>query len=775
MRGKNLQNIIESFIGAMRAAGCAPHDASDIVADGDDHTIRAEGDRKDKRLGYCLTSTPDGFAFGNFIFFKTGEKGSWHSGKGVKSLTKEERAANEEKYKRLEAERLKKVEVKQLQAASEAKLLWSNAPLATEHLYLTRKNILPHGAKIDGEDLIYQGVCHGKICTYQRISPDGTKMFLYGGKKKGTYYPMTSKDEPKETILITEGIATAATVREATGLPTLAAFDAGNLQYVAKEMRSKYPEAKIILCADNDSGGEKNTGVFAAQQAATKYSGFVVWPDFEDGSELTDWNDYASIHGLESVKEKILSVANKAIEVIEENDVPGWQPDDLVPFDAPVQSGNLSPVFEDKKITNTLLWKKWPSERDNGKLEPNNMHNILVFLRHNYKYSGLFRYNRFSGKVIIHKEPFWQGLIGEKFRVTEVGDNHIVYMEASMAKDGLAATDNKIHRAIYAVGKENWINPPLEYFNSLTWDKVPRLSTWLFRYLGASGDEEYLSAVGMAFLVAGVARIYNPGCKAENMLVLEGKQGLMKSTALSVLANIGRGDGEESYFCDTLGFDQINEKDTVLKTQGKLIIEIPDLAGLGSREIEAVKAWMSIQNDEIRVPYGKEMEKFPRQFILAGSTNESHWLKDQTGNRRFWPVKCGKIDINSLKDDREQLWSEAVQMYKNDAIWWIGRDSKAWAKAEIEQSERLQEDIWHQPIQRFVKCLNFVTVREILESFKIELKDQNQRQQRQVADILKKIGFVNKKKRINGEAVSGWERINDNVVEAEYEEVEIEL
>lgn len=760
----------------MRSAGCAPADTTEIILDGEDHYYKLEGDKKDKRGGYCLTIESDGFAWGNFRSFKTGQSGKWHSGKGSKVESKEEKSAREERIKSAEAVKKAATDRRHAEAAIEAKILWESCAPAENHDYLARKGIRAHGGRLDGADLIYTGVSGGKIYTYQRIQIDGTKLFMPGAKKQGCYYAMTTAAEPKDIIIICEGIATGGSIREATALPVLAAFDAGNLNHVAREMRAKYPKSIIIIAADNDSRGEKNTGILSAQQAAGRNGGFATWPEFEDGSDLTDFNDLHQTKGLEAVKDKILTACKNAAGNVASGisgvplnvqptghdyfneSVPLPEPDNRIPFHIEVETGKLSPTFDDKKINNSLMWKKWPSEMDAGKLEPNNMHNILVFLRHHEKYLGLYRHDRFAGRVILRKEPFWQFLLGEKFRVTEVRAEHVDYMEASMAKDGLAANGDKIHRAIYTVAKENWINPPLEYFENLRWDKVSRLSKWLQNYLGAEGDSEYLSAVGMAFLIAGAARIYQPGCKAENMLVLEGKQGVMKSTALSVLANIGRGEDEESYFCDTLGFDQIGEKDTVLKTKGKLIIEIPDLAGLGNREIEAVKAWMSVQHDEIRVPYGKDMEKFPRQFILAGSTNESHWLKDQTGNRRFWPVKCGKINIYALKEDREQLWAEAVHLYKNKAIWWIGRDNPVWEKTEIEQTDRLQEDIWYQPIQRFVKGSDFVTVREILESFKIEVKDQTQRHQRQVSDILKRLGYVSKKKRLSIGMVSGWER-----------------
>lgn len=427
----------------------------------------------------------------------------------------------------------------------------------------------------------------------------------------------------------------------------------------------------------------------------------------------------------------------------------------ISPPDSQLSTGDynykaLAPVYDTKKIESLLLFKNKSTE-----LKPNSLHNVLAYLRFEERFNGLFRYDRFAKAVVLHKEPFWQG--NEPFKIRKRIDTDIMYVESEMDKLGINSPA-KIRPGIDMVARENWINPPLEYFEGLKWDGKQRLKTWLEFYLGATGDQEYLAAVGMAWLIAGVARIYDPGCKAENMLVLEGEQGLLKSTALSVMANVGKGKDEESYFCDTLSFGKIRDKDTVTISQGKLIIEFQELANLGSREIEEVKAWMSIQVDEMRMPYGHDVEKFPRQFIMAASTNESLWLRDQTGNRRFWPVKCGSIDIPALINDREQLWAEAVHMYKNKSQWWIDKASPIFAKAQDEQDLRLLEDLWARPVEQFCEWKQFVTVPDILLHFKIDVAEQNKGHQSRVIGILKRLKYSPKQKTIGGKTLRGWER-----------------
>lgn len=298
----------QSFVEAMRKDGCAPADPADIVADGEDHYYRIEGDRKDKRAGYCLTVLPDGFAYGNYKNFKTSDGGSWHCKKGVRGLSKEERAANQARMEQAETDKeARRQEIYKVKAV-EAKALWDASKHAEpDHPYLVKKGIQPNGARQDGNDLIIQIAADGKTCSYQRISPDGAKLFMAGARKQGGYFPIANAGDNKSVLIIVEGYGTGASIREATGLPIIVAFDAGNLMPVAVEIRKKYPESFIIVAADNDHDGETNTGRIKGEAAAEKVNGICIWPEFSDGDSETDWNDYHSRFGLDAVKDKILA------------------------------------------------------------------------------------------------------------------------------------------------------------------------------------------------------------------------------------------------------------------------------------------------------------------------------------------------------------------------------------------------------------------------------------------------------------------------------------
>jgi predicted P-loop ATPase len=170
-----------------------------------------------------------------------------------------------------------------------------------------------------------------------------------------------------------------------------------------------------------------------------------------------------------------------------------------------------------------------------------------------------------------------------------------------------------------------------------------------------------------------------PGCKNDCALILEGPQGLKKSTALRVLG--------EPWFTDDIA--DIGSKDAQLQIRGAWIIEWSDLDAMSRVDISKVKAFMSRAIDRFRPPYGHRLVELPRESVFAGTTNSDSYLRDVTGARRFWPVRCGVIDIDSLKQDRDQLWAEAVVRFRDGASWWLEKQFLVEA-AEMEQAERYE-------------------------------------------------------------------------------------
>jgi hypothetical protein len=230
---------------------------------------------------------------------------------------------------------------------------------------------------------------------------------------------------------------------------------------------------------------------------------------------------------------------------------------------------------------------------------------------------------------------------------------------------------------------QHGFDPICHYLDCLEWDEEPRLDTWLTAYLGAE-DTPFVRAVGRLTLVAAVRRAYNPGCKFDQITVLESPEGTGKSTAIRILA------GDENFSDQTIiGLDDRQQQEAI---RGVWLYEIADLAGMSKADVDRTKAFASRQSDRARPAYGRHRVELPRRCVFFGTTNNETYLKSQTGNRRFWPIKTGTIDLKALTRDRDQLWAEAVQVEASGATLSLPQD--LWPTAAAEQDRRRDHDPW---------------------------------------------------------------------------------
>jgi predicted P-loop ATPase len=254
---------------------------------------------------------------------------------------------------------------------------------------------------------------------------------------------------------------------------------------------------------------------------------------------------------------------------------------------------------------------------------------------------------------------------------------------------------------------------------------------WLVDHLGAA-PSDYVSGIGRMFLVAMVARIHEPGCKADYMPVLEGEQGAGKSCACRVLA------GE--WFSDSL--PDIHHKDAKEHLRGKWLIEIAELSAIGKADAEALKAFISRPVERFRASYGRKEVTEPRQCIFVGTTNKSVYLKDETGSRRFWPVKVGKIDVDRLERNRDQLFAEAVVRYRARAQWWPNGEFER-EHIKPEQAKRFEADPWEQAIREFVSGRERVSVTSVAkDALGLEVGKVGTIEQRRISGVLIDLGWI---------------------------------
>jgi len=219
---------------------------------------------------------------------------------------------------------------------------------------------------------------------------------------------------------------------------------------------------------------------------------------------------------------------------------------------------------------------------------------------------------------------------------------------------------------------------------------------------------------------------------------LEGAQGTLKSTALKTLGH--------PWFTDEIA--DLGSKDAAMQVRGVWIVEIAELDAMQKSEVSKVKAFISRSTDRYRPPYGRHVIEVARESVFAGMVNHDRYLKDETGGRRFWPVKCGFIDIASLKRDRDQLWAEAVARYRSGENWWLDSPELSLAAAE-EQRERFDEDPWEPQIATWIEDRESVTIDQILHDCIMKpLKDCTQADKNRVGRVLRALNWVRKRVQI---------------------------
>jgi predicted P-loop ATPase len=362
-----------------------------------------------------------------------------------------------------------------------------------------------------------------------------------------------------------------------------------------------------------------------------------------------------------------------------------------------------------------------------GKIQPI-LANLVLILSHAPKWKGVLAFDEFAAGVIIRTRPPW----GEEKPNTPWNDHHESLARVWFQKEQINPAAGDVGRAVQAAAKHNPYHPVREHFDALRWDGVPRLETWLISYFHAA-DTPYIRAIGPRYLISAVARIYQPGCKVDHLLVLEGPQGKQKSEALRTLAI------HDAWFSDRLS--HVASKDAALELAGLLLIEIAEMDALTRASSSAIKSFLSRRDDRFRPPYGKHTIRQPRQCVFAGTINPpvGGYLKDPTGARRFWPFACqGMVDRDGLEKVRDQLWAEAVHRFKGGAPWWL-ETPELEALATAEQTARFLVDAWEAPIREWLGDRTDTTIWELLEhALGLPPEAWTQSAQNRVAKILTK-------------------------------------
>lgn len=320
--------------------------------------------------------------------------------------------------------------------------------------------------------------------------------------------------------------------------------------------------------------------------------------------------------------------------------------------------------------------------------------NVVIILNGDPSLVGRIGFNEMSHNIVALGSLPWRKGQGER-QWADADDADLRYYLERVY--GLSGKD-KIFDAVNVVAQVHKFHPVRDYLDSCAWDEVPRLETLLVDYLGAE-DSPYTRAVTRKALVAAVARIYRPGCKFDYMLTLRGRQGLGKS---AFIAKLG---GE--WFSDT--FSTMQGKESFEQLGGAWIVEVGELAGMRKAEAETIKQYISKQSDRFRPAYGRRLQEFPRQCIFIGTTNETQFLRDTTGNRRFWVVDTpNKPRLDMWEDLTPEvvrlIWGEAVHLFQKGETLFLPRELESVAREvqEIYEEENPKVGIVAQYLERMV-------------------------------------------------------------------------
>jgi putative DNA primase/helicase len=376
------------------------------------------------------------------------------------------------------------------------------------------------------------------------------------------------------------------------------------------------------------------------------------------------------------------------------------------------------------------------------------LENVLTTLRHCPEWRGVVRYNAFTDRVELvgalpqapsHRVTFQPGPWREGYSLWVAAWLH--------DRLGFEVSIDMVERAIDEIARQTPWHPVRDYLHDLRWDGKPRLATMLSDFFGAD-DTEVTRAIGAKWMISAVARVMEPGCQVDHILVLEGPQGTRKSSALKVLV------GEEWFRNSAI---DIRGKDAVMALRGCWVYELDELDGLRGRDATRVKSFLTCRRDSYRPAYGRRVVDVPRECVFAASTNEERYLVDTTGNRRFWPVRCRTIEVDRLASLRDQLWAEAAYRYCAGEPWHIDSSQLA-AQFRQEQADREEIDPWVGLTNEWLSGLDqadhsngVTTHRALVEGLRQNPGSTTRRDETRMGGVLKALGW--EKRRVRDRAL----------------------
>lgn len=391
-------------------------------------------------------------------------------------------------------------------------------------------------------------------------------------------------------------------------------------------------------------------------------------------------------------------------------------------------------------------WLAWGLQRNGLGIPLANLSNAVRVLECSPVLRGIVWFDEFLGQILTIAAD------GGPRQWTEADDINLT-LRFQREIEILRMGKETVRDAIIEVAMRDMRNCVKDWVESQEWDNTQRLERFFVDVFGAA-DTPYVRAVGRNFWLSMLARVYQPGCKVDNMIVLEGSQGVGKSTAIALIGGAWYAEQHES---------ATNAKAFAEILQGKLVIEISEMDAFDRAEVKRVKSVVSNRSDRYRPSYGRYAKDHPRQGVMIGSTNKDDWNRDDTGARRFWPIKTRGVNLRLLIEQRAQLFAEAAARYRAGEKWWLVPEDAA----KAEQESRFDSHPWIELISEYLIGRHEVTTNQIMQGpLGMEARELNKRAEMDVAGCLRYLGWEKQgNKRIEGRVRKVWVRASSNLAD----------
>ena len=338
--------------------------------------------------------------------------------------------------------------------------------------------------------------------------------------------------------------------------------------------------------------------------------------------------------------------------------------------------------------------------------------NLVKLLTEHSDWQNVFVTDTFEGVRKVLKPLPYEPVPNSQFKVRLLTDNDFTHVCIWLNDFGMIRVQKPtVIDAVYAACAQQSFNPLLDYLNNVQKQHPANdglLKTWMTQFMGVKpqGNDEqaYVAAVSRLSLIQAIARAKKPGCKADSVVIFEGEQGTGKSTALRILFS-------DEYFGDQL--PHMASKDASSYLKGKWGVELAELEFKKKTEVETIKAFISRQSDNYRPAYGRQEIVSARTCVFIGTTNRDDYLVDETGNRRFLPVKTGVINQAALSDHRDRLWAAAAHAYDANEQYWLVSEVAMIAQDQAKQ--RLEQDPWVEIIAQKMAAVTEASIRDTFE------------------------------------------------------------